>query len=267
MRVITELVLNHTSSEHPWFQRARRAPPGSPRARLLRVERHAGALQGHAHHLQGLRDVELGVGSGREGVLLAPLLLAPARSQLRQPRGPRGAVQASIDFWLELGVDGMRLDAVPYLYEREGTNCENLPETHAFLKQLRTHIDAQVQEPHAARRGQPVARGRRRVLRRRRRVPHELPLPADAAHVHGDRSWRIAFPIVDILDQTPKIPPSCQWATFLRNHDELTLEMVTDEDRDYDVSRLRRAIANARINLGIRRRLAPLLEACAARSS
>ena len=91
-----------------------------------------------------------------------------------------------VDFWLDMGVDGLRLDAVPYLYEREGTNCENLPETHEFLKKLRAHVDAQVPGPHAARRGEPVARGRRRLLRRRRRVPHGVPLPAHAAAVHGD---------------------------------------------------------------------------------
>ena len=108
----------------------------------------------------------------------------PARPQLRQPRGRRTTILDVLDYWLDMGVDGLRLDAVPYLFEREGTNCENLPETHEFLKRLRKHIDAHYDDRHAARRGQPVARGRRRLLRRRRRVPHELPLPAHAAAVH-----------------------------------------------------------------------------------
>jgi maltose alpha-D-glucosyltransferase / alpha-amylase len=162
-----------------------------------------------------------------------------------------------LDFWAEIGVDGMRLDAIPYLFEREGTNGENLPETHEFLKELRAHLDAELAGPDVPRRGQPVARGRRRLLRRRRRVPHELPLPADAAAVHGGGE-EDRFPIIDILQQTPEIPDNTQWALFLRNHDELTLEMVTDEERDY----MYRAYAHdprMRINLGIRRRLAPLL--------
>ncbi len=156
-----------------------------------------------------------------------------------------------------MGVDGMRLDAVPYLFEREGTNCENLPETHEFLRELRTHVDA--------------------------RFPGRMLLaeanqwPEDAAAYFGDGDechmafhfplmprlfmalqMEDRFPIVDILQQTPAIPDNCQWALFLRNHDELTLEMVTDEERDY----MYRVYANdprARINLGIRRRLAPLL--------
>src|SRR5262249_25899721 len=162
-----------------------------------------------------------------------------------------------VDFWFELGVDGMRLDAVPYLYEREGTNCENLPETHGFLKALRRHVD----EKHP----------NRMLLAEANQWPEEavnyfgngdechmafhfpvMPRLFMAMHME-DR-----FPIVDILDQTPPIPDNCQWALFLRNHDELTLEMVTDEERDY----MYRAYAHdrqARVNLGIRRRLAPLL--------
>ena len=169
-----------------------------------------------------------------ERVLLAPLLLPPARPQLRQPRGPRRRCFAVVDFWLEMGVDGLRLDAVPYLFEREGTNCENLPETHDVpASELRAPRRRAVPRPHAAGRGEPVARGRRRLLRRRRRVPHGVPLPADAADVHGDPAWRTASRSSTSSQQTPPIPDGCQWAIFLRNHDELTLEMVTDEERDY----------------------------------
>ena len=134
LRVITELVLNHTSDQHPWFQRARRAPARQRRARLLRLERHAREVPGRAHHLQGLRDVQLDLGPGRQGLLLAPLLLATSpTSTSTTPRSARPCFKV-LDFWLDMGVDGLRLDAVPYLYEREGTNCENLPETHAFLQ-------------------------------------------------------------------------------------------------------------------------------------
>ncbi len=139
-------------------------------------------------------------------VLLAPLLLAPARPQLREPRGPARRCSQVVDFWFRMGVDGLRLDAVPYLYEREGTNCENLPETHAFLKRAARPRRRDVPRPHAARRGEPVARGRRRLLRRRRRVPHGLPLPADAAALHGRSSMEDRFPIIDILQQTPEHP-------------------------------------------------------------
>ncbi|MDX1566889.1 MAG: putative maltokinase, partial [Longimicrobiales bacterium] len=157
-----------------------------------------------------------------------------------------------------MGVDGMRLDAIPYLYEREGTNCENLPETHEFLKKLRAHVDANFDD---------------RML-----LAEANQWPEDAAQYFGDgdechmnfhfpimprlfMSLRMEdrFPILDILEQTPEIPESCQWAMFLRNHDELTLEMVTDEERDY-MYRVYARDGQARINLGIRRRLAPLLE-------
>ncbi len=169
----------------------------------------------------------------------------------------RAAMFEALDFWLEMGVDGLRLDAVPYLFEREGTNCENLPETHAFLRDVRSHIDEKFND---------------RML-----LAEANQWPEDAAAYFGDgdechmnfhfplmprlfmaveREDR--WPIVDILDQTPELPPVCQWATFLRNHDELTLEMVTDEERDY-MYRTYAVDAKARINLGIRRRLAPLM--------
>ncbi len=162
-----------------------------------------------------------------------------------------------LDFWLDMGVDGLRLDAVPYLYERDGTNCENLPETHAYLKSLRRHVDA---------------RYRNRML-----LAEANQWPEDAAAYFGNGDechmnfhfplmprlfmslqMEDRFPIIDILDQTPPIPENCQWAIFLRNHDELTLEMVTDEERDY-MYRMYASDPRARINLGIRRRLAPLL--------
>ena len=164
-----------------------------------------------------------------------------------------------LDFWLDLGVDGLRLDAVPYLYEREGTNCENLAETHAFLKKLRTHMDTKY--------------GDRMLLAEANQWPEDSAAyfgqgKGDECHVafHFPLMPRLFMavrmedrtPIVDILEQTPAIPETSQWAIFLRNHDELTLEMVTDEERDY-MYRVYAQDTRARINLGIRRRLAPLL--------
>src|SRR5260370_675478 len=167
------------------------------------------------------------------------------------------AVEKVCDFWLELGVDGLRLDAVPYLYEREETNCENLPETHDYLRKLRAHVDTKFPN--------------RMLLAEANQWPEDSAAyfgKGDESHMnfHFPLMPRMfmalqmedRFPIIDILEQTPPIPDNCQWAMFLRNHDELTLEMVTDEERDY----MWRVYANdptARINLGIRRRLAPLL--------
>jgi maltose alpha-D-glucosyltransferase/alpha-amylase len=256
IRVITELVLNHTSSEHPWFQRARLAAPGSPE-RDFYVWSDTPAPYGDTRII--FKDYETSNWSWD------PVAKAYFwhRFYAHQPdlNFDNPAVHAAlfkvIDFWLEMGVDGMRLDAVPYLYEREGTSCENLPETHVFLKQLRAHIDTK--------------------FKNRMLLAEANQWPADAAAYFGDGDechmnfhfplmprmfmaleTEDSFPIINILKRTPKIPDACQWATFLRNHDELTLEMVTDEDRDtmYRGYASERA---ARINLGIRRRLAPLL--------
>ena len=160
-------------------------------------------------------------------------------------------------FWLEMGVDGFRLDAVPYLVERERTSCENLPETHLVLKDLRSRLAQNF--PAGCCWPKPTSgRPTLALFRRRRRVPHGLSLSRYAAHVHGHR-LEDRKPIIDIMQQTPAIPDPCQWGLFLRNHDELTLEMVTDDERDYLYDEYAKDKA-MRLNLGIRRRLAPLLE-------
>ncbi len=256
IRVITELVLNHTSDRHAWFQRARRAKPGSP-WRDFYVWSDSPEKYRDARII--FKDFET------SNWAWDPVAKAYYwhRFYAHQPDlnydNPRvhKAVLRALDFWLGLGVDGLRLDAVPYLYEREGTNCENLPETYSFLKELRAHVDA--------------------------RYPNRLLLaeanqwPEDAVAYFGEGDicqmafhfplmprmfmalqMEDRFPIVDILEQTPRIPESCQWGLFLRNHDELTLEMVTDEERDY-MYRVYARDPRARINLGIRRRLAPLM--------
>ncbi len=174
----------------PHLERAPVVPgvaPGrrQPEGRLVRLVGHGAPLRGRADHLRRLGAVELDVRPGARCLLLAPLLPPPARPQLREPGRRRRDDRRRSASGSTSGLDGFRLDAVPYLFEEEGTNCENLPPTHAFLKRVRAEIDARVHRPGAARRGEPVARGRRRLLRRRGRVPHGVPLPRDAAHVHG----------------------------------------------------------------------------------
>jgi maltose alpha-D-glucosyltransferase / alpha-amylase len=256
IRVITELVINHTSDQHKWFQRARRSPPGS-RERDYYVWSDTPEKYAEARVI--FKDFEPSNWSWD------PLAKAYYwhRFYAHQPDlnfdhpDVRKAVIRFLDFWLGLGVDGLRLDAIPYLYEREGTTCENLPETHQFLKELRAHVD--------------------RNFENRMLLAEANQWSEDAVAYFGDGDechmsfhfpvmprlfmalhMENRFPIIDILTQTPPIPESCQWALFLRNHDELTLEMVTDEERDY-MYRVYAYDAQARINLGIRRRLAPLL--------
>jgi len=256
IRVITELVLNHTSDQHPWFQRARRAKPGS-KYRDWYVWSDTPDRYRDARII--FQDFETSNWSWD------PVARAYYwhRFYSHQPdlnfENPqvRKEMLKVLDFWFGLGVDGLRLDAVPYLFEREQTNCENLQETHDYLKELRDHIDSKFNN--------------RMLLAEANQWPEDAVAyfgVGDECHMafHFPIMPRMymalqmedRFPLVDILDQTPDIPPGCQWAIFLRNHDELTLEMVTDEERDY-MYRTYATDPRARINLGIRRRLAPLL--------
>ena len=257
LRVITELVINHTSDQHDWFKRAKRSPAGLERAQLVRLERYRPEIPRHPDYLHRHRKVELELGRRGERLLLAPLLRAPARPQLRQSARGQAVVQV-MKRWLDCGVDGFRLDAVPYLCEREGTSNENLPETHLVLKRLRAELDE-------------YAPGKV-LLAEANQWPEDVQQyfgSGDECHMayHFPLMPRIymaiaqedRFPITDIMRQTPEIPANCQWAMFLRNHDELTLEMVTDAERDYLWSTYA-ADPRARINLGIRRRLAPLMD-------
>jgi maltose alpha-D-glucosyltransferase/alpha-amylase len=258
LRVITELVLNHTSDQHPWFQRARNAKPGS-RWRNFYV------WSDDPHKYKEAPIIF-------NGVEVSNWTLDPVaetyfwhRFFSHQPdlnyENPevRAAMFRVVDFWLDLGVDGLRLDAVPYLYERDGTTCENLPETHAFLKSLRAHVDEKY--------------GDRMLLAEANLWPEEAVSyfgqgRGDECHMafHFPLMPRLfmalrmedRLPIVEILEQTPAIPETSQWALFLRNHDELTLATITDEERDY-MFRMYAQVHQARLYLGIRRRLAPLL--------
>ena len=256
IRVIIELIVNHTSDQHPWFQRARKAPKGS-------TERDFYVWSDTPEKYQEARIIFQDFESSNWSWDPVAKAYFWHRFYSHQPDlnydnpAVRQAVFDVMDFWLAMGVDGLRMDAVPYLYEREGTNCENLPETHAFLKQLRQHVDEKFPN---------------RML-----LAEANQWPEDAAAYYGDGDechmnfhfplmprlfmalrMEDSFPIADILQQTPAIPDNCQWGLFLRNHDELTLEMVTDEDRDF-MYRVYAQDPDMRVNLGIRRRLAPLL--------
>ena len=250
--------MNHTSDQHPWFQRARRARPGS-RWRNFYV------WSDTPNKYQDTRIIFKDVETSNWTWDRVAKAYFWHRFFSHQPDlnydNPEvhEAMFKVVDFWLDLGVDGLRLDAVPYLYEREGTNCENLPETHAFLKKLRAHVDEKY--------------GDRMLLAEANQWPEDAVTyfgqgRGDECHMafHFPLMPRLfmalrmedRLPIVDILEQTPPIPETSQWALFLRNHDELTLEMVTDEERDY-MYRMYAHVHQARLNLGIRRRLAPLL--------
>ena len=256
LRVITELVVNHTSDQHPWFQRARRAAPGSK-------ERDFYVWSDNQEPYKETRIIFKDFETSNWAWDPVAKAYYWHRFYSHQPDlnfanpAVKRAIFDAVDFWLDMGVDGLRLDAVPYLFEREGTSCENLPETHLFLKELRRHVDSKYKN--------------RMLLAEANQWPEEAVSyfgTGDECHMafHFPLMPRIfmsvrmedRFPIVDILSQTPEIPANSQWTLFLRNHDELTLEMVTDEDRDY-MYKVYASDPKARINLGIRRRLAPLV--------
>jgi maltose alpha-D-glucosyltransferase/alpha-amylase len=256
IHVITELIINHTSDQHPWFKRSRQT----------KLDSHWRNFYVWSDTTDKYKDARI-IFKDFETSNWAWDPVAKAyywhRFYSHQPDlnydNPhvKKAIFRVLDFWFDMGVDGLRLDAIPYLFEREGTNCENLPETYAFLKELRAHVDSKYKN--------------RMLLAEANQWPEDASAyfgNGDMCHMayHFPLMPRIfiglqmedRFPVIDILEQTPNIPEACQWALFLRNHDELTLEMVTDEERDY-MYRVYASDPQARINLGIRRRLAPLM--------
>jgi maltose alpha-D-glucosyltransferase/alpha-amylase len=256
LHVVIEFVLNHTSEGHEWFQRARRAPAGS-------VERDYYVWSDSDQKYRDARIIF--VDSERSNWTWDPLAQAYYWHRFfhHQPdlNFDNPVVLQELldilDFWLELGVDGFRLDAVPYLVEAERTSCENLPGTHAVLKAIRRHLAERW--PHCM------------LLAEANQWPADVrPYFGDGDECHMAYHFPLMprmfmalhledrHPIVEIMQQTPAIPDVCQWALFLRNHDELTLEMVTDDERDY-MYLAYSADPQARLNLGIRRRLAPLM--------
>ncbi len=256
LKVITELVINHTSDQHAWFQRARTAPIGSP-------ERNYYVWSDTEDRYSGVRVIFRDFETSNWSWDPVARQYYWHRFYSHQPdlnfdnAEVRAEVLRVLDFWFDLGVDGLRLDAVPYLFERDGTNCESLPETHAYLRELREHIDQHYPD--------------RMLLAEANQWPDETAAyfgNGDECHMcfHFPLMPRLflslqqenRFPIIDILRQTPTPPEKAQWAVFLRNHDELTLEMVSEEDRLFMWTSYA-TDPQARINMGVRRRLAPLL--------
>ena len=257
LKIITELVINHTSDQHPWFQAARRAPPGSskrdfyvwsdsdkkfPETRIIFTDSEksnwAWDEVADAYYWHRFFSHQPDLNHNNPDVVKAVIRV--------------------MRFWLDLGVDGLRLDAIPYLCVREGTNNENLPETHAVIRQIRAVIDAHYQN--------------RMLLAEANQWPEDVrEYFGDGDECHMAYNFPVMprifmavaqedrHPIVEIMNQTPDIPENCQWAIFLRNHDELTLEMVTKRERDY-MYQMYAADPRMRVNVGIRRRLAPLMD-------
>ncbi len=257
LRVITELIINHTSDQHAWFERARRAPRDSD-------ERNWYVWSDSPEKYAGTRIIFVDTETSNWTWDPIAKQYYWHRFFSHQPDlnfdNPRvfDAVVDVMRFWFDAGIDGVRLDAIPYLVEREGTNNENLPETHAVLKRLRAVVDAEYPD--------------RFFLAEANQWPEDVAEyfgAGDECHMafHFPLMPRMfmsiaeedRYPIVDIMRQTPPIPPNCQWAMFLRNHDELTLEMVTDRERAF-LYRVYAPDSRARVNVGIRRRLAPLME-------
>jgi maltose alpha-D-glucosyltransferase / alpha-amylase len=262
LRVFTELVVNHTSDQHPWFQAARRAPRGS-------VKRDYYVWSDTGEEYSGTRIIFTDTETSNwtwdpvaKGYYWHRFFSHQPDLNFDNPHVLKAIIKV-MRFWFDMGVDGLRLDAVPYLIEREGTNCENLAETHAILKTLRAEVDARYEA--------------RTLLAEANQWPADVrPYFGDGDECHMAYHFPLmprifmavrqedALPITEILRQTPEIPDNAQWALFLRNHDEMTLEMVTDEERDYLYTAYA-ADPQMRLNVGIRRRLAPLMEYSRAR--
>ncbi len=257
LRVITELVINHTSDQHPWFQAARKAPKGSP-------ERDFYVWSDTDDIYQGTRIIFTDTETSN-------WTWDPVAKQFfwhrffgHQPDlnfdnpAVLEAVLTTMRFWLDMGVDGFRLDAIPYLVERDGTSNENLPETHAVIKKLRAAIDAQYKNCFLLAEANMWPEDVREYFGDgdECHMAYHFPL---MPRMYMAIAQEERHPIIEIMQQTPEIPDGCQWAIFLRNHDELTLEMVTSKERDY-MYNMYAADKRARINLGIRRRLAPLMD-------
>jgi maltose alpha-D-glucosyltransferase / alpha-amylase len=256
IRIIADLVVNHTSADHPWFQEARQSPDSPKRDWYVWSDRNDG--------YPGARIIFVDTEASNwtwdpmAGAYYWHRFFSHQPDLNYDNPEVQDALLQVLRFWLDLGIDGFRLDAVPYLFERDGTNCENLPETHEYLKRLRAEIEARYPDS---------------VL-----LAEANQWPADVVEYFGEGDQcHMAFqfpvmprmfmavrredatPIYEILEGTPKIPDNCQWGLFLRNHDELTLEMVTDEERDYMYEEYAKD-PRMKLNLGIRRRLAPLLD-------
>ncbi len=257
LRVITELIMNHTSDQHPWFQAARRAPKGSPK-------RDYYVWSDDPNKYSGTRIIFTDTETSNWSWDEVAQQYYWHRFFSHQPDlnydNPHvlKAVLRTMHFWLDLGVDGFRLDAVPYLIEREGTSNENNPETHAVIKQVRADLDKHYTGKLLLAEANMWPEDVRQYFGEGDECHMAYHFPM-MPRLYMSIAMEDRHPLVEIMQQTPPIPPNCQWAIFLRNHDELTLEMVTDRERDY-MYRIFAGDPRMRVNVGIRRRLAPLLE-------
>lgn len=256
LRVITELILNHTSDQHPWFQKSRKARAGSRYKDYYVWSETADKFKEARIMFSDQESSNWTWDQEAKAYYWHRFYRHQPELNFDNPEVQLEMIKVA-DFWLKIGVDGFRLPSVPFLFEQEGTSCENLPQTHDFLRKLRAHIDKEYKD---------------RIL-----IAEANLWPEDAASYFGNGQechmnfnyplmprlflalrTEDSYPIIDIMDQTPATPPNSQWALFLRNHDEIGLEMVTEEEKDY----LFKAYANdphTKHNLGIRRRLAPLM--------
>ena len=256
MRVIADLVMNHTSSDHPWFQEARSAPDSPKRGWYVWSDTDDGYEDARVIFVDS--EPSNWTWDPVAGQYYWHRFFSHQPDLNYENPEVQDEMLKVLRFWLDLGIDGFRLDAVPYLYEAEGTNCENLPRTHEYLKRVRAEVDAAYPD---------------RVL-----LAEANQWPEDVVQYFGEGDeCHMAFqfpimprmfmslrredatPMYEILERTPSIPGNCAWGLFLRNHDELTLEMVTDDERDYMYAEYARD-PRMKLNLGIRRRLAPLLD-------
>ena len=255
LRIITELVINHTSTEHKWFQRARKAKPGSPYRDFYVWSDTTEKYKDARIIFQDFEVSNWTYDHEAKAYYWHRFYSHQPDLNFENPKVQK-EIFKMLDFWFEMGVDGFRLDAIPYLFEEEGTNCENLPQTHEYLKALRKYVDDYYQD--------------KLLLAEANQWPNDSRAyfgDGDECHMafHFPLMPRLymalrmedRFPVVDIMEQTPQIPDNCQWAIFLRNHDELTLEMVSDEERDYMYKTFAKD-PRKRVNVGIRRRLFPL---------
>ncbi len=257
IRIITELVINHTSDQHKWFQKARESKPGSNWRNFYVWSDSPGKYSDTRIIFKDFETSNWTWDPVAEAYYWHRFYSFQPDLNYDNPKVQQEIFKV-MDYWFEMGVDGMRLDAIPYLYEREGTNCENLEETHDFLRKLRKHVEKKFEN--------------KMLLAEANQWPEDAVAyfgKGDECHMAFNfpvmprlfmaQRMEDRFPVINILEQTPQIPDNCQWVMFLRNHDELTLEMVTDEERDY-MYRIFAQDPRARLNLGIRRRLAPLLD-------
>jgi maltose alpha-D-glucosyltransferase / alpha-amylase len=256
IRVITELILNHTSDQHPWFQKARKARAGSRYKEYYVFSETADKYKEARVMFSDDETSNWTWDNEAKAYFWHRFYRHQPELNFENPEVQLEMIKV-VDFWMKLGVDGFRLASVPFLFEEEGTSCENLPQTHTFLKRLRSHIDKHYDD---------------RIL-----IAEANLWPEDAAQYFGEGQechmnfhyplmprlflglrTEDSYPIVDIIEQTPTTPPNSQWALFLRNHDEIGLEMVTEEEKDY-LFKAYATDSHTKHNVGIRRRLAPLL--------